>query len=299
MLVPIDCVTHYSLLMGLNRPDSLAKTAAEYGYTSLGICDYNSVSSAVQHVTECKKYNIKPILGARVSDNHIFIAKNRQGWCNLLKLVSNLPKGVEISSDGLILIGTDNRYMVDDFFHSEEVGLMNSHYLHKEDSNDHKVLLCAKHGQTLNSLNKVSGYDERFINNENFFFKNQEEFSSCLTSTQKYNTEKINDMVESFSIFRKPMLPNIFSSSPEEELKNICRRRWTELGINNYEESLKQKYIDRIRREFEVIHEAGLESYFLIVGDYINWAKRQGILVGPGRGSSGGCLIPYRTWLIL
>lgn len=294
MLAPIDCVTHYSLMTSTNKPEELAKTAAEYGYTSLGICDYSSVSSAVQHFSACKKYNIKPIIGIRKPNNDIFIAKNFNGWRNLLKIASCTPENERLSYDGLIFIGTDNSYNVDDFFHAEEVGLMNSHYLNKNDSNDHKILLCAKHGETLSSLSRISGNDRRFLDTDDFFFKNQQEFESSLTTKQRYNVEKINDMVESFSIFRKPMLPTT-SASPEEELRALCKKRWLELGINQYEESLKQTYIDRIRRELAVIREAGLESYFLIVSDYINWAKQKGILVGPGRGSSGGCLISYLT----
>ena len=55
----------------------------------------------------------------------------------------------------------------------------------------------------------------------------------------------------------------------------------------------KKKYIKRVKEEFEVIHYHGFEDYFLIVADYVNWAKERGIVVGPGRGSVCNCLVAY------
>ena len=68
MLGPIDCITHYSLLTGLNKPDKLAARVAEFGYKTLGICDYNSIGGCVQLVNQCQKYNLKPIIGIREND---------------------------------------------------------------------------------------------------------------------------------------------------------------------------------------------------------------------------------------
>lgn len=288
MIAPIDCVTHYSLMSSLNRPDRLAKKAAELGYKSLGICDYNSLSSCVQHFKSCKKAGIKPIIGVRRNEGMI-LAKNLAGWKNLIKIVSEEPvddfSGLLSIADSVIFPGVEN-------YLPSSIGMMNCHYLNKEDSEDLKVLVCSKHNQTLKTSDLITGYDARFIHNHDMYLKSPEEFRSILTSEQIYNTEKLIDSIEEFSISRKPALPKISGDVTEEEmLKALCRIKWKALGINEYSNSAE--YLSRVQREFKVINDAGLSGYFLIVSDYIRWARENGILVGPGRGSSGGCLVSY------
>jgi DNA polymerase-3 subunit alpha len=77
----------------------------------------------------------------------------------------------------------------------------------------------------------------------------------------------------------------------EDYCKHLCRKGWIRHGIND--KSNKEEYTQRILNELNVIHGAKLEGYFLIVQDYINYAKNQGWLVGPGRGSVGGSLVAY------
>jgi DNA polymerase-3 subunit alpha len=92
MFVPIQNTTHFSLLNSISTPESLCKRADELGYKSLGLTDYNSISGAVEFMTECKKKKIKPILGTKLRiDNEQYItliSKNLNGWKNLLKIIS-------------------------------------------------------------------------------------------------------------------------------------------------------------------------------------------------------------------
>jgi DNA polymerase-3 subunit alpha len=77
--------------------------------------------------------------------------------------------------------------------------------------------------------------------------------------------------------------------SPEEYLEELCYE-----GLRKrYGEKVEQKVLDRLKYELDVIKKTGFASYFLIVQDFVNWAKSQRIVVGPGRGSAGGSLVAY------
>jgi DNA polymerase-3 subunit alpha len=77
--------------------------------------------------------------------------------------------------------------------------------------------------------------------------------------------------------------------SPEEYLEELCYE-----GLKKrYGEKVEQKVLDRLKYELDVIKKTGFASYFLIVQDFVNWAKSQRIVVGPGRGSVGGSLVAY------
>lgn len=285
MIGPIDCVTHYSLMRGNNRPDRLVARAAEIGYNAVGVCDYGTISSCVQLYKECKAHKIKPIIGIR-QNGGIYIAKNLNGWKNLIKKASN--KGGD--TDGLIQIGGDKESS--EYYLPEDVFLNQSHYLNKEDAIDHRVMLCINHKKTLKTIHEIDGYDSRFLDNDNYYLRSKDEVISSIESNVIYNTEKLIDSIEDFSIFRKPSLPKVsLEVSDEELLKQICRQNWQRFNLGSKPNS--KVYSDRAIREFKVIHDAGLEGYFLVVSDYIRWARSQGILVGVSRGSSGGCLVSY------
>jgi DNA polymerase-3 subunit alpha len=95
----------------------------------------------------------------------------------------------------------------------------------------------------------------------------------------------------------KPVLPKFDTPNGESEkdyLRTLARKGWKELLADKItDEEGRKKYGDRFRKEFEVIEEADLFGYFLIVRDIINYAVEQGWMVGPGRGSAAGCLISY------
>jgi DNA polymerase-3 subunit alpha len=107
--------------------------------------------------------------------------------------------------------------------------------------------------------------------------------------------QEIVDKCENYDIIDGLNLP-IFPfpseyNSEYEYLVQLCRDGWRKKisgKVNN-----EQVYLDRVKKELSVVESAGLQGYFLIVQDYINWAKNQGWLVGKSRGSSGGSLICY------
>ena len=101
------------------------------------------------------------------------------------------------------------------------------------------------------------------------------------------NLKEIEDKVDEdvFANFEE-LLPK-YSNDSEKLLKSKIKKGLEAKGKWN------EKYIARVKKEFKVIKTLGFHDYFLIVADYVNWAKKQGISVGPGRGSACNCLIAY------
>ena len=90
--------THYSLLKGFSKPHELAKICADNDYPACGITDYKSISGAVSFHQACKKVGIKPIIGCSF-DNTTVYAKNKEGWHDLIKMVSMTDTDGNMSTD--------------------------------------------------------------------------------------------------------------------------------------------------------------------------------------------------------
>ena len=171
----------------------------------------------------------------------------------------------------------------------ELVATNDSHYLRKEDSYNHEILLCIQTGK------KITDEDRMKFETDELYIKSPEEMSDYFSAVPKAieNTVKIADKCNVTFEFGHTILPNY--DVPEEfethadYLEYLCNE-----GIKKrYGENPSQEIIDRKNYEFGVIKKMGYVDYFLIVWDYIHYAKMQGIPVGPGRGSGAGSIVAY------
>lgn len=180
---------------------------------------------------------------------------------------------------------------------------LDSHYINKCDAEDQRVILCSSLRTTLKKVKKAISDDEfglsEFFIRDYFHLPSLEEMTVVNTEEELKNTELISDMCEEYNILGKPNLP-IFpcpnNMSESEYLKELCRQGWrSRLIANNVLKTteIQNTYLDRVKYELAVLEKANLSGYFLIVQDYVNWAKKQDWLIGPSRGSAGGCLISY------
>jgi DNA polymerase-3 subunit alpha len=180
---------------------------------------------------------------------------------------------------------------------------LDSHYINRSDAEDQRVILCSSLKTTLKKVKQAISDDEfgltEFFIHDYFHLPSEEEMKAVNTEEEIKNTELIADMCEEYNILGKPRLPNFQCPdglSEADYLKELCRRGWKSKLIDGgilKSAELQNVYKDRITHELGVIEKANLSGYFLIIQDYVNWAKKQDWLIGPGRGSADGCLISY------
>ena len=162
------------------------------------------------------------------------------------------------------------------------------HYVRKEDAKAHDVLLAIQTATSINDENRM-----RFPNDE-FYLKSEQEMRDIFASVPEAvdNTRIVADACNVEFEFGKYHLPEF--KAPEgmtnsQYLRELCRR-----GLSaRYGEDIDDSLRERLNYEIGIIESMGYVEYFLIVWDFINYAKENGIMVGPGRGSAAGSLVAY------
>ncbi len=171
------------------------------------------------------------------------------------------------------------------------VGLVatnDSHYIEKEDSETHGILLCIQTGSNINEENKME-----FLTNE-FYLKTEEEMRAVFSEYPEAldNTQKIADRCNVEFEFGVRKLPRF--DVPDNEDHLVYFRRSCYDGLRrHYGDNPDQSLVDRLEYEIGTISKMGFVDYYLIVNDFVQYAKRHGIPVGPGRGSGAGSLCAY------
>lgn len=179
----------------------------------------------------------------------------------------------------------------------ELVATNDCHYLNRPESKAHEVLLCIQTGKTMQDPNRF-----RFSTDE-LYFKSPEEmklsFASCPEAIA--NTEKIAARCNLDLDFGNHYFPNFvvpegktLATEFEQYARNGFEERMTQIRqADKPNAELEKAYKNRLEMEIEVINTMGFPGYFLIVADFINWAKDHDIPVGPGRGSGAGSLVAF------
>jgi len=172
------------------------------------------------------------------------------------------------------------------------------HYVNKEDAQAHDILLCIQTGKSVDDPNRL-----RFSNNE-FYFKSEaemaldlDEFPEALDNTLDVAKRCHYEM--EFAQYKYPVFQVSGNLSLEEKLeeearegleRRLARKEAIEGSLST---ELREEYEDRLTYEIKTIKEMGFAGYFLIVADFIEFARKSGIPVGPGRGSAAGSLTAY------
>jgi DNA polymerase-3 subunit alpha len=381
--------SEFSLLDGAARIPELVKAAKEAGMHSIALTDHGNMYAAINFYQAAKQAGIKPILGCEMyvaprsrfdketkedrSPYHLTVlAKNQDGYRNLLKLVSlasiegfySRPRVdrdlLEKYKDGLIvlsgcpkgevpslivsgkydqakkaaswykgLFGDDYYLEIQDLglpdfkkFNPELVRLARAlkielaasndvHYVKREDAYSQDVLLCVQTGSFLDEEKRIK------LETEEFYLKPPQEMIALFADYPEavQNTVEIAEKCELKIEIGKLHLPHFSvpaGETPETYLENLVwegvKKKYgvsedsasvlrTSADKQNIEESGKTlmppELIDRVKYELYTIEKMGYAPYFLIVQDFINFAKGRGIQVGPGRGSAAGSIVSY------
>ena len=161
------------------------------------------------------------------------------------------------------------------------------HYIYKEDVESHDILLCIQTGKKVTDENRM-----RYEGGQ-FYVKSEEEMRALFPYAQEAldNTHKIAERCNveiEFGVTKLPQydVPDGYTSW--EYLQKLCGEGFHKRYPND-DGTLRE----RLRYELDVIHSMGYVDYFLIVWDFIHFAKSNGIMVGPGRGSAAGSIVAY------
>lgn len=296
--VPIWIKTDYSLLSSLIKIDDLVNKLSLLGIKSAAICD-DELYGTMEFIYKCKERGIKPIIGMEVFLDFpiLLYAKNYEGYQNLCK-ISLLKKNNNFSLNELIkyldnvivvLLYKDKNHTID-FPLSSDIFIGYGNKEERNDINGNKVYV--KKSLVLNKG------DEKYLP---YLYKIKEEvyepFENVLLEDNiDVEIRKDNSYFSNLCNLEIPkrddLLP-VYNDEGEfdasEYLTRLCiiglKKR-----LNN---NVSKKYVDRLKYELNVITNMGFCNYFLVVWDYVKHAKKNNILVGPGRGSAASSLVSY------
>ena len=162
-----------------------------------------------------------------------------------------------------------------------------AHYLRREDAQMQDVLLCIQTGKTVDEENRM-----RF-QTEEFYLKSEEELRTLFPNCEEAfsNTVRIAEMCNLEFVFNEYHLPSFpvpAGYTNEQYFRKLCYE-----GFKERYENPPKEYLERLEYEIGVISRMGYVNYYLIVWDFIRYAKEQGIPVGPGRGSGAASIAAY------
>ncbi len=164
-----------------------------------------------------------------------------------------------------------------------------SHYLKSEDAQAHDVLLCLQTKKVQSDTNRMCMLGEDFSFSS---YKNVVDAFSATVPQALTNTVAIAESCDLEIPMGKVILPHFElenNITPEEKLRELC-----DIGLGTrYGTAITQEIRSRLAYELDIIITSGFASYFLIVHDFVTWAKKQDIVVGPGRGSAAGSIVAY------
>jgi len=175
------------------------------------------------------------------------------------------------------------------------VATNNCHYLKKEDVKAHDVLLCIQTDKTIYDSDRVkSKTDQFYLKSKEEMHASFEEYPDALNNS--INIAKRCNVEFDFKTYHIPKFSKDPESSDneifEEDVKNGFARVFKKVKTKSLCAD-KSTYFDRLEHEISIIKGMGFSSYFLIVADFIHYAKENNIPVGPGRGSVAGSLVAY------
>lgn len=302
MYTPLYVKTDYSLLSSLIKIDELVENLKKKNISSCAIVDDN-LYGTMEVIHKFNKAGIKPIIGLDLKEILLY-AKTSEGYYNLVK-IETLKNKDELSQESLIKYSNDlilicfnkeTYNMYKDSFTDIFIGIKNKQeeQLYKEETvyinktlylekNLYKYLpyiFMIRDGKTISD--KIE-----FIYQDNYILTSDEVMQK-VSSKSINNTLKIESMCN-ISFKKELFMPKYDTEDSKEFLKNLSNKGLYKRLNGNITET----YQKRLNYELDIILKMHFEDYFLVVYDYIKYAKQNGILVGPGRGSAAGSLVSY------
>lgn len=174
-----------------------------------------------------------------------------------------------------------------------------SHYVDREDSEAHDILLALQTNADINDKNRFRFTDDNNNLNREFYLKSPEEMLELFSDHPEAvdNTNEIVDKVELFELKSELLLPHYSVPDGYKSMDDYLRFLTYEGAKSRYPE-MSQDVVERIEMELNIIRNMGFAGYFLIVQGFTTEARNRGVFVGPGRGSAAGSVVAYCTGII-
>jgi len=168
------------------------------------------------------------------------------------------------------------------------VATTDMHYVHLEDAPIQDILLCVQTNRKVSEQNRMNLMDfELFMRSPERMAEDFADVPEAIANTMRV-AEMCNLEIELGNI-KLPFYEVPEGFTPETYLRKLCDEGLAE----RYGKDITPEHLNRMEYELSVVEKTGYASYFLIVQDFVNWAKNQGIVVGPGRGSAAGSFVSY------
>ncbi len=297
-IFPFNIKTDYSLLSSLIKIDDLINFCLGYKIDVCAVCD-NNLSGAIEFYNKCKNNNIKPVIGLEIIFNEHKIclyAKNENGFKNLLKLhtlkeKNNIDKTslIKYSNDLICILEYSLIKEYNDFSFYNDLYIS---YTNKEEKIN--ALIVTENVIYNKEIKMFKNSDLKYLEYLNELGGLNSLLHECCI--EKVSEEIINEYISFCKLidlnlkYDKKYIP-VFD---KEKSSNEYLKKLAHLGLKKrLNNTVTEKYINRLNYELDVIEKMGFTDYFLIVYDYVLYAKKNNILVGPGRGSAAGSLVCY------
>lgn len=179
------------------------------------------------------------------------------------------------------------------------VATNDSHYVEKEDSEAHDILLALQTNAELGDPNRFRFTDDYNNLNREFYLKSPEEMQELFDDVPQAvdNTQEIVDKVDEFDITSELMLPQYNIPEGFDSMDDYLRHKAYEGAKERYGE-LTQTVTERLEQELKIISDMDFSGYFLVVEDFTTEARKRNVFVGPGRGSAAGSVVAYCLGII-
>ena len=313
--VALQVKTCYSILESLNKIPELVEKSSSLGYKALSITDKNNMFGVPQFYQECKKNNIKPIIGIELEiENNLVLlyAMNNNGYKNLIKL-STIKSERDLSIDDLKQY-KDNLLLVrPNIYYNEEIYNIYKYKYIGYTTKEEREKIQQKDKILINDVSYLNKDDDKYLDylymikeskvigeyvlrtHTNKHLLNESEVKELSSQEDIERTSTIAELCNVELSYTKGLLP-IYDETKDayEYLKSLCIKGLNKRLNNNVPDA----YIKRLEKELNIIKEMNFCNYFLIVWDYVKYAKQNNILVGPGRGSAAGSLVSYTLGII-
>jgi len=311
MYTPLYIKTDNSLQTSLIKVKDLIEYALNNNIKSLTITD-NNMYGVMDFYKLCITNDIKPIIGLEVEYNDkkiVLYAENYNGYKNLLKLCTLFSErnleltDLEKYSSSLvcitpyeslsiyndiksfythIFIGYKNIDELNNIDNSNTIYMNETLYLEKKDSQYIKYIDAVRTGVTIDLISS------EHLNN---YILKEEEFNTKFKESIN-NNHLIHDLCNVEIPFNQKLMPN-FVNEEGVDSYTYLKKKCIEGLRYHFGSTVKEIYKDRLKYELDVINKMGFCDYFLIVSDYVKYAKENNIIVGSGRGSAVGSLVSY------